>query len=31
MVETLDPDAAASAVDRLCAAVEGSLGHSAGA
>ncbi len=30
MVETYDPAAAASAVDRLCAAVEGSLGRAGG-
>jgi phosphoglucosamine mutase len=30
MVETFDPAAAVSAVDRLCAAVEGALGRAAG-
>ncbi len=30
MVESLDPDAAAAAVDRICAVVEGSLGRPAG-
>jgi hypothetical protein len=30
MVETFDPAAALSAVDRLCVAVEGSLGRGAG-